>query len=148
MTGTYDLQRFVDAQDPIYSRVLWELGAGRKQSHWVWFVFPQIAGLGHSAMAQKYAISSRNEAIAYLTHQVLGPRLRECTRLVVSVQGKSIEDIFGQPDNIKFLSSMTLFAKAASENQEFVEAVRKYFNGRFDLATIDRLHSTSNTDDN
>lgn len=147
MTDTYDLQRFVDAQDPVYARVLSELGAGQKQSHWMWFVFPQIAGLGHSAMAQKYAISSRDEAAAYLSHKVLGPRLRECMRLVISVPGKSIESILGQPDNVKFLSSMTLFAQATGENEEFVEAVRKYFDGHFDQATIDRLHAISNTDD-
>jgi uncharacterized protein (DUF1810 family) len=145
MTALYDLERFVDAQNPVYARVLSELHAGRKQSHWMWFIFPQIEGLGYSAMAQRYAIVSLQEATSYLNHPLLGPRLRECTQLVNAVHDKSIESILGRPDNMKFHSSMTLFAQASlfahasDENQEFVSAIRKYFNGRFDQATMERL---------
>lgn len=139
MTDPYDLQRFVAAQDAVYPRVVAELRAGRKQSHWMWFIFPQVAGLGHSAMAQKYAIGSRAEAAAYLDHPVLGPRLRECTRLVNAVEGSSIRDILGPPDDLKFRSSMTLFAQVAPDNAEFIAAIRKYFDGHFDDATLARL---------
>jgi uncharacterized protein (DUF1810 family) len=145
MTALYDLERFIDAQNPVYARVLSELRAGLKQSHWMWFIFPQIEGLGYSAMAQRYAIVSLQEATDYLNHPLLGPRLRECTQLVSAVPDKSIESILGRPDNMKFHSSMTLFAQAAlfahpsDENQEFVSAIRKYFNRRFDLATMERL---------
>src|SRR3954462_15782558 len=109
MIDPFDLQRFVNAQNPVYARVVEELSRGQKQSHWMWFIFPQIAGLGFSAMAQRYAIGSRAAAIAYLDHPVLGPRLIECTRLVLDVTGKSIHSILGSPDDIKFRSSMTLF---------------------------------------
>ncbi len=139
MSDAYDLQRFVEAQQPVYPRVVSELRAGRKQSHWMWFIFPQIAGLGHSAMAQRYAVRSRAEAVAYLAHPVLGPRLRECTRLVNAVEGKDIHAILGSPDDMKFKSSMTLFAKVASDNADFVAALQKYYNGEFDSATIARL---------
>src|ERR1044072_813603 len=101
----FDLQRFVDAQAPVYDRVLAELREGRKRSHWMWFVFPQIAGLGSSPMAQRYAIASRAEAAAYISHSLLGLRLRECTRLVNAVEGKAVHDIFGSPDDMKFHSS-------------------------------------------
>jgi uncharacterized protein (DUF1810 family) len=144
MTASFDLERFVNAQAPVYERVLSELRAGLKQSHWMWFVFPQIAGLGHSAMSQRYAIVSLREATAYLHHRLLGPRLRECTQLVNAVSGKSIESILGQPDNMKFHSSMTLFAQASDENREFVEAIQKYFNGHFDPATLEQLSSSRN----
>jgi len=139
MSDTYDLQRFIEAQEPVYPRVLSELRAGRKQSHWMWFIFPQIAGLGYSAMAQRYAVRSRAEAVAYLAHPVLGPRLRECTRLVSAVDGKDINTILGAPDDMKFKSSMTLFAKAASDSADFVSALKKYFGGEFDEATLERL---------
>ncbi|HJR20258.1 MAG TPA: DUF1810 domain-containing protein [Dongiaceae bacterium] len=135
----FDLQHFVDAQAPVYDRVRAELKNGRKQSHWMWFIFPQIAGLGHSAMAQRYAISSLDEARAYIAHPVLGPRLRECTRLVVQVNGKSAHDILGSPDDMKFHSCMTLFARAAPQDEAFVEALEKYFGGAEDQATIARL---------
>jgi len=105
----------------------------------MWFIFPQIKGLGHSDMATEFAISSREEAEAYLKHSVLGPRLRECSRLVIRVEGHSIEDIFGYPDNLKFWSSMTLFAQVTSENQIFKDALKKYFGGKFDRLTIERL---------
>jgi uncharacterized protein (DUF1810 family) len=143
MTDPYDLQRFVEAQAAVYPRVLAELRAGRKQSHWMWFIFPQIEGLGHSAMTQRYAIASRAEAAAYLSHDVLGPRLRECTALVNAVQGKSITDILGRPDDLKFRSSMTLFAHATSDNRAFTEAIWRYFDGVFDPATMARLATPS-----
>lgn len=133
---SYDLQRFVDAQSPVYAAARDELANGRKRSHWMWFVFPQIHGLGSSAMAQRYSISALPEAIEYLKHPVLGPRLREMTRLVNDVEGRSIEDIFGYPDYLKFRSSMTLFARATDDNDVFVEALRKYFNGEADPETL------------
>jgi uncharacterized protein (DUF1810 family) len=137
----YDLERFVDAQRPVYEDARAELRRGRKQSHWMWFIFPQIEGLGRSETARTYAISSREEAEAYLEHPVLGARLRECTRLVNLVEGRSAEEIFGRPDDLKFRSSMTLFAHAASENQVFTEALQKYFGGAFDPLTLERLRS-------
>lgn len=133
----YNLQRFVTAQAPVYAGVCEELRRGQKASHWMWFIFPQIAGLGSSAMARKYAISGLDEARAYLAHPLLGPRLIECTRLV-GVSGRSVEDIFGAPDDMKFRSSMTLFAKAQGEGV-FSEAIEKYCGGRFDEATLARL---------
>ena len=139
MSDPYDLQRFVDAQNLVYDRVRAELQEGRKRSHWMWFIFPQIAGLGSSPLARKFAISSLSEAAAYLEHPVLGPRLTECTRLVNLVEGRSIEQIFGRPDDLKFRSSMTLFARASLDNQVFVDALQKYFNGEFDPATLERL---------
>jgi uncharacterized protein (DUF1810 family) len=135
----YHLQRFVDAQRGVYAQAEAELRAGRKQSHWMWFIFPQIRGLGMSATSREFAISSLDEAKAYLHHALLGPRLRECTQLVTALEGKSIETIFGYPDHMKFQSSMTLFAHAASDNQIFVDAIKKYFGAQFDAATIARL---------
>jgi uncharacterized protein (DUF1810 family) len=139
MRDLYDLQRFVDAQNLVFDQVLRELRDGRKQSHWMWFVFPQIHGLGHSPMAEKYAISSRAEAEAYLGHPILGPRLRQCSLLVTQVEGRSIEKILGYPDNMKFRSSMTLFAHATTDNQVFTDALRKYFAGTFDPLTLERI---------
>jgi uncharacterized protein (DUF1810 family) len=135
----YDLQRFVDAQDPVYERVCGELKSGRKQSHWMWFIFPQIAGLGRSPMALRYAISSLDEARAYLEHPLLGPRLRECTRLVMQVEGRSAHQILGSPDNMKFRSCLTLFARAAPEERIFRNALEKYFDGEEDSLTLARL---------
>lgn len=134
----YDLQRFVDAQQPLYAQVLSELGAGRKRSHWMWFVFPQIAGLGSSPMAQRYAIASRQEAAAYLAHPLLGPRLRECTRLVNAIED-SVASIFGTPDDMKFRSSMTLFAAATSDNADFLASLDKFFAGAGDSRTLTLL---------
>ena len=131
----FNLQRFVDAQDPVYEQVRAELAAGSKRTHWMWFVFPQIAGLGSNHRAQRYAISSCAEAAAYLAHAVLGARLRECTRLVTATSGRSIHDIFGSPDDMKFHSSMTLFAQATPDNQDFLAALDKYFAGKLDPAT-------------
>lgn len=133
------LERFVQAQEPVIERVRAELRAGRKASHWMWFVFPQIQGLGHSPMAQRFALASRAEAEAYLRHPVLGPRLRECTQLVTAVAGHGIAEIFGHPDDLKFRSCMTLFGRAMADNQVFRDALRKYFGGQEDPATLKRL---------
>ena len=138
----YHLQRFVEAQAPIYAQVLAELRAGSKRSHWMWFIFPQIIGLGSSPMAIRYAITSKQEAAAYLNHPILGPRLRECTHLVTQVEGRSIDQIFGYPDDLKFRSSITLFAHATPDNQVFLDALQKYFDGKFDPATLRQLEST------
>lgn len=135
----YDLQRFVAAQDPVYKQVCAELRAGRKRSHWMWFVFPQVAGLGYSALAQRYAIRSRGEALAYSRHPVLGMRLRECAGLVNAVEGSTIERIFGVPDDMKFHSSMTLFAWVGEDAEAFNDAIRKYFGGRLDRRTLELL---------
>jgi len=138
MTDRFDLQRFVDAQAPVYPRVLAELRQGQKQSHWMWFIFPQFAGLGFSAMAQRFAIGSREEAVAYLGHSILGPRLRECTALVDAVEGPTIREILGSPDDLKFRSSMTLFGVVSSEPL-FAEAIAKFYGGVVDQQTIDLL---------
>ena len=135
----YDLQRFVDAQSRCFDRVCRELSEGHKQSHWMWFIFPQLKGLGHSAIAIRYAISSSQEAEAYLRNPILGSRLRHCTQLVMVVEGRSIEEIFEAPDDLKFRSSMTLFANTAGEDKIFQEALRKYFAGKPDPLTIDLL---------
>ncbi|AJX35766.1 DUF1810 domain-containing protein [Burkholderia oklahomensis] len=139
MDAPYDLQRFVDAQGPVYAQVCDELRNGHKRSHWMWFVFPQIEGLGDSAIAQRYAISTLDEAAAYLRHPLLGARLRECTRLVNDVEDHSIQAIFGYPDDLKFRSSVTLFAHATPDNAVFVEALEKYFGGEADHNTLERL---------
>jgi uncharacterized protein (DUF1810 family) len=133
------LKRFLEAQDPVYDQVCSELKDGMKRSHWMWFIFPQITGLGSSATAAKFAMSSLEEAKEYLQHPVLGARLVECTELVNRIPGKSIHDIFGYPDDLKFHSSMTLFAKAAPENPVFKQAIQKYFGGEYDHRTEERL---------
>ena len=135
----FHLERFVQAQQPVYKRVLAELQAGKKMSHWMWFVFPQIRGLGRSPVSIEFAIASSEEAIAYLQHPVLGPRLKECTQLVLEVNGGSATDIFGTPDDLKFRSCMTLFAQVSPENNVFERALQKYFNGVLDQLTIERL---------
>ena len=132
----YNLQCFVEAQHDDYEDVCAELRAGRKTSHWIWFIFPQIKGLGTSATSDWFAISSLDEAKAYLQHPVLGPRLRECAQLVNLVEGRSIMEIFGSPDHLKFRSCMTLFAHATVENRVFLDALRKYSGGEFDPATL------------
>ncbi len=139
VSDPYDLQRFVDAQDPIFRQVHAELRDGRKTSHWMWFIFPQIFGLGQSAMAKKFAISSRAEAAAYLRHPILGPRLRECTQLVNRIEGRTAKEIFGEPDDLKFRSSMTLFAAATPANDIYETALRKYFGGVGDPMTLAKL---------
>jgi uncharacterized protein (DUF1810 family) len=131
-------QHFLDAQAPVMERVREELRAGRKCTHWMWFVFPQIAGLGHSTMAQRFALASLDEARAYAAHPILGPRLADCTALVLAVEGRSIGEIFGTPDDLKFHSSMTLFARA-SDHPVFRRALDKYFGGEEDRATVERI---------
>jgi uncharacterized protein (DUF1810 family) len=130
-----DLQRFVEAQAPVYDRVLDELRAGRKESHWMWFVFPQLAGLGRSAMAQRYAIGSLDEARAYLAHPVLGARLRECAGLLLATRGRSAEAILGPIDALKLRSSMTLFGRAAPGEVLFGEVLERFYGGVPDAAT-------------
>ena len=139
MSDPYNLRRFVDAQRPIYDDVCRELREGRKRSHWMWFIFPQIEGLGHSTLAREYAIASLEEAEAYLQHPVLGPRLEECARLVAAINARSIEDIFGYPDYIKFHSSMTLFSQVPHHREIFEECLKKYFGGESDSATLTTL---------
>ena len=139
MNDPYNLQRFIDAQNPIYEQVCSELRRGYKTGHWMWFIFPQIRGLGHSPMASRFAISSLEEARAYLNDPMLGSRLRECTRLINRAEGLTIQQIFGYPDVLKFQSSMTLFAHATSENKDFEDALQKYFTGEYDRLTVERL---------
>ena len=139
MSDEHNLQRFLDAQEGVYDTVLTELRAGRKSSHWIWFIFPQIAGLGRSEMSQQFAIASLDEAKSYLIHSVLGPRLHECTQLVLDVNGRSAEEIFGYPDYLKFRSCMTLFLTAGPDNTIFNDALLKYFDGKPDQLTLDLL---------
>jgi uncharacterized protein (DUF1810 family) len=143
MTGSFDLQRFVEAQDGVYDTVLAELRAGRKRTHWIWFVFPQLAQLGRSSTARHYGISGLVEARAYLEHPVLGPRLRECSRLVAAIDGASIEDVFGFPDYLKVRSCMTLFARSTDDNAEFIAVLDAFYanfpDGREDPATLELL---------
>jgi uncharacterized protein (DUF1810 family) len=135
----FDLARFVAAQDPVIDQVRAELAAGDKRSHWMWYVFPQIAGLGMSAMSQRYAISGRAEAGAYLRHKLLGARLRDCTALVNGVSGRTAAQIFGGIDAVKFRSCITLFAAVAPDEAMFDAALTKYFGGKRDEATLARL---------
>ncbi|MEB3981377.1 DUF1810 domain-containing protein [Mycobacterium sp. 663a-19] len=135
----FDLKRFVDAQAPVYRGVVDELRDGRKRAHWMWFVFPQLRGLGSSPMAAHYGIGSLEEARAYLRHEVLGPRLHECTQLVNGVRGRSIGEIFGSPDDLKLRSSMTLFVRATDDNGDFVALLEKYYDGEQDPLTVARL---------
>ena len=135
MSDSFDLQRFVDAQTPVYRQVVAELSHGRKQTHWMWFIFPQIAGLGFSAMAQRFAIGSHAEAVAYLEHDLLGPRLVECTGLVMAASEKPIIDILGSPDDMKFRSCMTLF-DAVSKQEIFAEAIAAFYPDGKDRATL------------
>jgi uncharacterized protein (DUF1810 family) len=130
-----ELDRFVAAQDGVYDRALAELRNGRKTSHWMWFVFPQVAGLGFSAMSQRYAIASLDEAVAYLAHPVLGPRLRECAAVVAATQSRTAEQIFGGIDATKLRSSMTLFHRAAPDEAVFREVLDRFFAGREDEQT-------------
>jgi uncharacterized protein (DUF1810 family) len=141
MDDPYRLERFARAQDSggTYQQAVAELRAGRKVSHWMWFVFPQVAGLGFSAMSQRYAISGLAEARAYLNHPVLGPRLAECARIVASTEGATADDIFGPVDAMKLRSSMTLFAAAAPDEPVFAEVLAKYFDATPDEATRARL---------
>lgn len=136
---SHDLQRFVDAQNPVYASVLRELRAGEKRGHWMWFIFPQLRGLGQSPMAQRYGIANLDEAMAYLRHPVLGPHLIECTRIVNGLKRQRIDDLFPYPDDLKFRSSMTLFHEAAPEVAEFREALDRYYAGAPDTRTLQML---------
>jgi uncharacterized protein (DUF1810 family) len=139
MEFDFDLDRFVQAQNDVYNTVIDELSSGHKRSHWMWFIFPQLEGLGQSELSRKYAIHSADEAAAYLAHPVLGPRLRACTQLVEAIDGKAIHEIFDHPDNLKFQSSMTLFADVAPDEGVFQACLDKYFDGQGDPATLGRL---------
>jgi uncharacterized protein (DUF1810 family) len=139
----FQLQRFIQAQERVYPQVCDELSGGKKRSHWMWFIFPQIRGLGSSETAQRYAISSLKEAEAYLAHPILGARVRECTELVVGVENRTATQIFGYPDDLKFKSSMTLFSRATAENQIYVQAIDKYFGGEADSLTLARIEYPS-----
>lgn len=139
MKDVYNLQRFVDAQEGVYEGACAELRRGRKTGHWMWFIFPQLRGLGSSSMAEYYGITSLAEARAYLDHPLLGERLIECSRIVTLIEGRTLMEIFGSPDDMKFKSSMTLFAHAATENSIFIEALNKYCEGKFDPLTLARL---------
>ena len=139
LNDPYDLERFVEAQSRVYDTVRAELRQGAKRSHWMWFIFPQIKGLGSSATAVHFAIGSREEAAVYLKHSVLGPRLVECTRLVLGVKGRTSEQIFGKIDSMKFRSSMTLFAEVTLKETVFREALEKCFDGAADALTLEIL---------
>ena len=145
MDDPFNLERFVRAQDfvrgqkPVFEQACAELGGGGKEGHWMWFIFPQMKGLGFSPKSTEFAIRSRNEAEAYLSHPILGPRLRECTRLVNLIEGLSIRDIFPYPDYLKFHSCMTLFAQVPTEAQIFQDALQKYFGGDSDRRTLELL---------
>ena len=136
MNDPFDLRRFVDAQQSTFESALREIKAGRKQGHWMWFIFPQLRGLGHSHMATHYGLASRDEAAAYLRHAILGPRLLQITDAVNAVEGSTAHDIFGSPDDIKFRSCMTLFAEAAPDQPSFRRALTRYFEGQPDPATL------------
>jgi len=130
------LQRFVDAQAPVFDDVCDELAAGRKTTHWIWFIFPQLRELGRSATARFYGITSRDEALAYWQHPVLGPRLKQCAELVLQVSGKTAHDIFGTPDELKLRSCMTLFAAVAGEEPVFTRVLERFYGGRPDERTL------------
>ena len=137
MSDPFHLQRFIKAQDYVYKDVLKELKMGQKISHWMWYIFPQIRGLGHSAMSQKFAINSVEEAKAYLDHSILGERLRTCTQIAIDTEGRTSSQIFGDIDDLKFRSSMTLFDYVAENNQIFKKAILKYYGGKSDKLTLD-----------
>ena len=139
MQDPFDLERFVSAQADAYPQVLAELRAGSKRSHWIWFIFPQMKGLGHSSQSEYYGIGSIEEAAAYVRHPQLGPRLVQCTELVNLVEGRTIRQILGPPDDLKFRSSMTLFVRAVPEIAVFAEALKKYFDGEPDPLTLELL---------
>jgi uncharacterized protein (DUF1810 family) len=138
----FNLQRFLTAQAEDYDCALEELQMGRKESHWIWYVFPQVAGLGHSPMAQEYAIRSRDEAVAYLNHPVLGARLTQCCEAPLKHAGKKVQDIMGFPDDLKLRSSMTLFAMVSSEDSVFHNVLNTFYSGQMDERTITFLSAT------
>ena len=135
----FGLSRFINAQDDVYDRVLTELKSGRKRTHWMWFIFPQIDGLGHSPTTEYYAIKSIDEARKYLNHPILGSRLIECTEAVLAIKGRSASEIFGYPDDFKLKSSMTLFAFVSGPGSLFVRVLDKYFHGEHDIKTLQLL---------
>jgi uncharacterized protein (DUF1810 family) len=141
VSDPYHLQRFVRAQELNFESAREELRRGRKTTHWIWYVFPQAEGLGHSSTSQNFAIKSKAEALAYLAHPVLGPRLRECTDIVNALDGLSAHQIFGSPDDMKFRSSMTLFHTVSPEIAVFNEALGKYFGGELDPRTLDLMRA-------
>jgi len=139
----YELNRFIHAQEDIYGQVISELKNGHKKSHWMWFIFPQIKGLGHSSSAQKYAIKNLDEATEYLNHPILGSRLIECCELLLAINDHSIAEILGYPDDLKLRSSMTLFAAVKGANPVFKQLLNQYFNGINDTRTIEILHAVT-----
>ncbi|MCI5221086.1 MAG: DUF1810 domain-containing protein [Candidatus Electrothrix sp. AR4] len=141
MSDKFSLQRFVNAQNPVLEQVVQELRQGRKQTHWMWFVFPQVFGLGCSAIAERYAIRSMAEATAYLDHPILGNRLLECVALTRKIEQKNAKEVFGYPDDLKFRSSLTLFRETAKEESLFSDALEKYFAGEHDTRTLEILRS-------
>ena len=143
MDDPFDLERFVQAQQAVYAAVCAELRVGAKRSHWMWFIFPQLRGLGSSPSAQHYGLASLAEARAYLDHPVLGARLRECTRRLLVLEGRSAAEIFGYPDDLKLRSCLTLFERASPQEQLFSEALRKYCRGKPDLRTLELLRSSA-----
>lgn len=143
MSKTYNLERFVRAQSPVFEEACSELRTGRKTGHWMWFIFPQVSGLGHSDMSRAFAIHSREEAVAFLNHPVLGPRLYECTGIVNNLDNLDVREIFGDVDAMKFRSCMTLFSSVATGEQPFIIALQKYFGGKPDQRTIDLLKGES-----
>ncbi|MBB3387540.1 uncharacterized protein (DUF1810 family) [Rhizobium sp. BK275] len=140
----YDLHRFIEAQNGVYEQALAELKTGRKRSHWMWFIFPQIAGLGTSSMAEKYAIRSAEEASAYLADPILGSRLLRCVEAILSINDRSAHDIMGAPDDLKLRSSMTLFAAVSDHGSPFHEAIERFYDGKFDERTISILSAGNN----
>ncbi|QWW70457.1 DUF1810 domain-containing protein [Rhizobium sp. WYJ-E13] len=140
----YDLHRFIEAQNGIYEQALTELKTGRKRSHWMWFIFPQIAGLGTSSMAEKYAIRSAEEASAYLADPILGSRLLRCVEAIISINDRSAHDIMGAPDDLKLRSSMTLFAAVSDHGSPFHKAIERFYDGKFDERTISILSAGNN----
>lgn len=139
MHADVDLQRFVEAQNPVYDQVMQELQAGRKRSHWMWYVFPQLDGLGHSAMAERYALAGVDEARAYLAHPLLGPRLQACVTALLQHHDKSAREMLGSPDHLKLRSCLTLFAQAAPGNPLFQAALVQFYDGEPDALTLARL---------
>jgi len=139
MNDPHNLQRFIDAQDPVYDEVVAELTAGKKTSHWIWFVFPQFDGLGRSGMAQRYAVRSKEETLAYWNHPVLGARLKKCIEKMMTVRGRTAFQILGTPDDLKLRSCLTLFATLVPDEPLFKLALEKYFNGHVDPMTLELL---------
>ncbi|MGO7333388.1 DUF1810 domain-containing protein [Rhizobium leguminosarum] len=139
----YKLHRFIDAQNGVYEQALLELKAGRKTSHWMWFIFPQVAGLGTSAMAEKYAMRSAEEAAAYLADPILSSRLLRCVEAILSVNGRSAHEILGSPDDVKLRSSMTLFAAISDHGSPFHQVIEHFYQGKFDDRTMKILSAST-----